>query len=231
MWPFGKSAEKRLEDALERYDFLRNANLDVAVENKTAVISGEVAGEAHKNVVVGTAQGINGIDHVDVTGLKVNEQAAGERAVPAPDRDPSALAKAAYQKIQGDQNLGDDPIDVLQSGSKVVLRGAVDSQAEFDKAKALAAGVPGVSAVDTGGLRVVQNVRQLASTNARGNVVYTVEPGDTLSEIALKYYGNGTREYYMKIAKANGLDNPDLIRVGQELEIPGTPAGPDEQLA
>ncbi|NMS53009.1 LysM peptidoglycan-binding domain-containing protein [Vibrio parahaemolyticus] len=47
-----------------------------------------------------------------------------------------------------------------------------------------------------------------------------MQPGDTLSEIALKFYGDGTRESYMKIARANGIENPDLIRVGQRLQIP-----------
>lgn len=49
---------------------------------------------------------------------------------------------------------------------------------------------------------------------------YTVKRGDTLSEIALRYYGHGTRHYYMKIANANGIRNPDLIHPGRKLVIP-----------
>jgi nucleoid-associated protein YgaU len=50
--------------------------------------------------------------------------------------------------------------------------------------------------------------------------VYEVQAGDTLSEIALKYYGKASD--YMKIFEANRdtLDNPDLIKVGQKLKIP-----------
>jgi nucleoid-associated protein YgaU len=47
---------------------------------------------------------------------------------------------------------------------------------------------------------------------------YTVAAGDTLSKISLKFYGSAN--HYDKIAEANGIDNPNLIRVGQELEIP-----------
>lgn len=49
---------------------------------------------------------------------------------------------------------------------------------------------------------------------------YTVEPGDTLSKIAKQFYGNAGE--YMKIFNANTdqLDNPNQIRVGQELVIP-----------
>ena len=50
--------------------------------------------------------------------------------------------------------------------------------------------------------------------------IHAVVPGDTLSGIAKKYYGNAG--LYMKIFEANKdqLDNPDLIKVGQKLRIP-----------
>jgi len=50
--------------------------------------------------------------------------------------------------------------------------------------------------------------------------VYVVQPGDTLGGIALKYYGEAHK--YMKIFEANReiLDNPDVIKPGQELKIP-----------
>lgn len=47
---------------------------------------------------------------------------------------------------------------------------------------------------------------------------YTVQSGDTLSKISHMFYGNSHE--YMKIAQANGIDDPNLIQVGQELEIP-----------
>ena len=46
--------------------------------------------------------------------------------------------------------------------------------------------------------------------------IYTVKKGDTLSDIAKQY---GTT--YQEIAKANGISNPNLIRVGQTLNIGG----------
>ncbi|MCK5378182.1 MAG: LysM peptidoglycan-binding domain-containing protein [Acidobacteria bacterium] len=50
--------------------------------------------------------------------------------------------------------------------------------------------------------------------------VYEVVSGDTLGAIAKKYYGNAGA--YMKIFEANRdiLDNPNLIKVGQKLQIP-----------
>jgi nucleoid-associated protein YgaU len=49
---------------------------------------------------------------------------------------------------------------------------------------------------------------------------YTVEPGDTLSHIARKYYGNHLQ--WDKIYQANKpiMKNPDYIYVGQKIVIP-----------
>lgn len=49
---------------------------------------------------------------------------------------------------------------------------------------------------------------------------HLVVPGDTLSGLAKKYYGQAG--LYMKIYEANRdiLNNPDLIKVGQKLKIP-----------
>ncbi|HVK23335.1 MAG TPA: LysM peptidoglycan-binding domain-containing protein [Actinokineospora sp.] len=47
---------------------------------------------------------------------------------------------------------------------------------------------------------------------------YTVVPGDTLSAIAKRFYGDGNQ--YMRIAQASGIANPDMIHPGQVLTIP-----------
>lgn len=51
-----------------------------------------------------------------------------------------------------------------------------------------------------------------------GTQVYTVRSGDNLSKVSKYFYGDANR--YMEIAKANGLADPDKIRVGQKLTIP-----------
>ncbi|HWR17515.1 MAG TPA: LysM peptidoglycan-binding domain-containing protein [Terriglobales bacterium] len=48
--------------------------------------------------------------------------------------------------------------------------------------------------------------------------VYVVKSGDNLSKISKSFYGNAN--LYNKIAQANGIPDPDKIRVGQELKIP-----------
>ena len=47
---------------------------------------------------------------------------------------------------------------------------------------------------------------------------YTVQSGDSLSKIAKHFYGDAQK--FTVIARANNIANPDLIKVGEELEIP-----------
>lgn len=55
---------------------------------------------------------------------------------------------------------------------------------------------------------------------------YTVQAGDTLSGIA-KAYGTTVEE----LASLNGLENPNLIRVGQVLKVPGGGSSPAPETA
>lgn len=57
-------------------------------------------------------------------------------------------------------------------------------------------------------------VNDILSKKSSKTITYTVKKGDTLSAIASKY---GTT--YQKIAKDNGIKDPNKIRVGQKLKI------------
>lgn len=54
-----------------------------------------------------------------------------------------------------------------------------------------------------------------AVSNVNNLTIYTVQKGDTLSQIATRY-----RTTYQKIAKYNKIENPDLIYIGQKIVIP-----------
>lgn len=238
MWPFGKSAQARFEEALEDQALTQPLGLKVDVRKKVAYVTGSVPHERYGNLIAAIGAGINGIDRVDVAGLTYSATAsAGKRsgsaakgAASAELDDPSALAKAVLARVRADAHLANDPVDVLQKGSTIVLRGAVDSEAEVARAKDIAAAVPGVTGVDAQGLQAIAHAAELNVTDDDGDVVYTVESGDTLSHIALHYYGSADKSAYMKIAEANGLADPNKIRVGQQLKIPGTTRGPDAVL-
>lgn len=49
---------------------------------------------------------------------------------------------------------------------------------------------------------------------------YTIQNGDTLEKVALRYFGSASPENIQKIQDANGLDNPNKISIGQELTVP-----------
>jgi len=61
---------------------------------------------------------------------------------------------------------------------------------------------------------------QAAAASGSAPRTYTVQPGDTLSAIAQRFYGNASN--YNKIFQANRdkLTDADHIRPGQELVIP-----------
>lgn len=53
---------------------------------------------------------------------------------------------------------------------------------------------------------------------SKGPKKYVVQAGDSLSKIAKEQLGDARR--YPEIQKLNKIDNPNLIRVGQELLLP-----------
>lgn len=72
-------------------------------------------------------------------------------------------------------------------------------------------------------LQEAEAQRQAAAEVAKTARKHKVAPGETLSGIALKYYGSAAREKWMIIYEANQAtigDNPNLIRAGSELIIP-----------
>jgi nucleoid-associated protein YgaU len=47
---------------------------------------------------------------------------------------------------------------------------------------------------------------------------YTIKAGDNLSKVSKLFYGNPNK--YGEIASANGISNPDLVKVGQQINVP-----------
>jgi nucleoid-associated protein YgaU len=93
-------------------------------------------------------------------------------------------------------------------------------QADFEqrrKREAAQQGSPGAGAPG------VQQNAPVRGEGAQSVRRHTVQSGETLSHLALKYYGSAARDSWMKIYEANKAiigDNPNMIKVGQELVIP-----------
>jgi len=228
MWPFGKSLKDRVQDALNQTNVFQGLGLSVSENGGKVSISGAVPAEGYKKAIEVAVGGVSGIKSLDLSGIIAPPQIS-EADIQAAEAqvqqvtNSSALAKKVLNEFVTNGELKDNPIDVLQSGTGVVLKGAVDSQHEYNLAVQIAKQV-GATEVDSSDLQIQAGAKaKFAAESGYVNVPdewYTVQSGDTLSEIAQKFYGDGSRDSYMKIAQANGLDNPDLIRVGQKLQIP-----------
>ena len=251
MWPFGKNTADRVKEAFSANPVLAPLGLSVQESRGTVKVTGEAPRQSIIGLINAVAGGISGVKDIDTSGVTILQQTSAPttqpQATPAPAtqvqdipatpiqmpdivqqsagdveiEDSSRIAKAVHQAIRGNGELADDPIDVLQSGKSVILRGVVDNDHELRLAEQIARGVEGVSAVDVSGLRVAAGVKDLAKDKDEetGDTVYTVKEGDSLSKIAEKYYGDAMQ--YKKIAHYNNISNPDLIHPGQKIRIPG----------
>jgi osmotically-inducible protein OsmY len=229
MWPFGKSIKQRVEEEMKKSPLL--ASQPVTVEELHGVVKfqGVVSNAAIVRLLEATASGINGVKSVDtgMVGIEDNEP----DTVPAVDEaevqaaiDASAIAKSVYHDIINNGELSNNPIDVLQSGTEVVLRGAVDNEHEYRLAVQVASAVAGVTGVNANDLQIVEGAKQkheAAKVEEAAKPInipdewYVVRRGDTLTAIAAKYSSD-----IDTIAKANGIHDVNLIKIGQKLQIP-----------
>ncbi len=94
------------------------------------------------------------------------------------------------------------------------------------KAKLIAGAAALVAAVACGGgddeaettTTTSTTIASDTTTTTAASATYTVQPGDTLTEIGRRF---GTS--VEALVEANDIENPDVLEVGQVLEVPGAP--------
>lgn len=164
MWPFGQNIVEQIKDVLGQNKVSRDLPVTVEEQNGNVVLRGEVPSEEHKSLLETIAESIKGVRKVSTGELQVNRSAAQQTASQGQPqhtqqeiqelRMRSQIARAVLRNLEANPELQDDPIAVLQSGHGVVLRGAVDSQHEFNLAIKIAQETQGVTNVDTTDLRI-----------------------------------------------------------------------------
>lgn len=141
-------------------------------------------------------------------GKKKAGQAAASKAETPEEKEANALELVAFVNKLG---LEIDDLEVKVDGDRVSVRGVTPDQATRERVILAVGNVEGVSEVDDAiTVKAPEPEAQF----------HTVVSGDTLSKIAMKYYGNAMK--YPVIFEANKpmLANPDRIYPGQVLRIP-----------
>ncbi|HZS04203.1 MAG TPA: LysM peptidoglycan-binding domain-containing protein [Blastocatellia bacterium] len=113
--------------------------------------------------------------------------------------------------------------DLHVQDNKLVIKGTAPSDDTvnkvWDQIKAVDPGLNDVM-VD---ISVSQSQAQAATAGgapAQGSQTYTVKSGDTLSKISHQFYGDANEFMRIFYANRDQLNDPDKIKVGQQLVIP-----------
>lgn len=64
------------------------------------------------------------------------------------------------------------------------------------------------------------STKAAATTAPRQDEIYTVQSGDTLESIIIRFYGSYSMKREQAIKAANGMKNPNALSIGQKLRIP-----------
>jgi nucleoid-associated protein YgaU len=155
------------------------------------------------------------IDFVKNAGEKIFGKDEPEIAPQVRDFDPVKLTELkrnkALQKLVAELGLKVEGLRIELDGDTATVHGKVDDQAEREKVILAVGNVIGIAHVDD---RLETVAKQPEAT------FYTVQRGDTLSQIAKQHYGDARK--YPAIFEANRplLQDPDKIYPGQVLRIP-----------
>ncbi len=112
-------------------------------------------------------------------------------------------------------------VDVEIEDDIVMIWGQAASEEVKEKAILILGNMDGVAAIDDRISIVASSSAPTPTTPAQAAQMYEVQPGDSLSKIAQKIYGDPLK--YKTIFEANQpmLKDPNLIYPGQTLRIPG----------
>lgn len=80
---------------------------------------------------------------------------------------------------------------------------------------------PGRAKVQSEKLNLIPATTETTATETTGaSEVYTVQNGDTLESILIRFYGGYSPEKAKAVMQANNMANPNKLSIGQKLTIP-----------
>ena len=213
--------------APRRVDVARPATDDTSLQAMTNNVLAELGFEGVEPTVTPTQQQMESTANI-LAGIQA---ATGQQTQVAQRTTLEQLVVQALREGQSDLEIdamvnaasvaGDVAVPeiLVTSDGRVdthVLLSNIVTQAQI-AAGAPAPAVPVIDPAETAGLEVRVVQRATDEVQAR---FYTVQSGDSLGAISIKFFGSV--EYFPKIFEANRgfLSSPDRIRVGQRLVIP-----------
>ncbi len=69
-------------------------------------------------------------------------------------------------------------------------------------------------------LNFIPSSTEQTAEETTANEVYTVQSGDTMENILVRFYGSYSKEKESLVLKTNNLTNPNKLAIGQKLTIP-----------
>ena len=143
-------------------------------------------------------------------------------------RDEKAAAEKAEQSAQTAQNLAAAAQARAQEAEKKIAETEAKAKQLAEELKVKENQEKAHKLMEEMRARDAQTAAAAAAAAPKFIAEYEVKGWDeTLSHVALKYYGNATRPYWEVIYEANKAvvgDNPNIIKPGMVLKIPELPA-------
>ena len=114
----------------------------------------------------------------------------------------------AISQIQSFSDLGASLQQVDLDGEKLHIKGSVPSRVVLERVwDEIKKADPSYSDLH----------HEIANTGG-DEQAYTIKPGDNLSTVAKRFYGQASK--YNDVAKANGISDPNKIQAGQQIKLP-----------
>jgi len=143
------------------------------------------------------------------------------------DEKAEAAASAASEKVAAEAEARRKAAEVKRE--ELIAKAVADKKAAEEKAAAEKLAREKQMAEESrkrAEAMMAEAARKAEEAKPKFIAEYTIQPDDTLSHVALKYYKHATRDYWMLIYEANKAvigDNPNVIRPGMVLQIPELP--------
>ncbi len=176
------------------------------VETPPVEMTTETPAETPEGTAEATAEAT-----AEPTAEPTTEPTAEPTAEPTPMGTPEAT---------GEPTTGGEQVHIVQAGEnlfRIALRYGTTVEAI-----ARANGITNPALIYAGQKLIIPAAGSTPSssstTTTGGETIYTVQPGDNLFRIALKYNLS-----YLYLAQYNGITNPNFLVVGQQIRIPAQP--------